>query len=113
MSDPNVIRPLRDQLYVQRLKQTHYEGGVILKPETFKAGKNGFSAREKMNGIPDYFPAKVLATGPDVRELSQGDEVLVWSYADGDGSKLYTGESVGEKDKMFIKMDDVVCAVER
>jgi hypothetical protein len=45
--------------------------------------------------------------------LNQGDEILVWTYAAGDGSKLYTGDSVGEKDKMFVRMDDVVCAVER
>ncbi len=113
MSSPNVIRPLRDQLYVQRIAETHYTGGVILKPGTFKAGKNGFSARERMNGVADYFAARVLAIGPDVRELSQGDEVLVWSYAEGDGTKLMTGDSVGEKDKMFVKMADVVCAIER
>jgi co-chaperonin GroES (HSP10) len=113
VSAPNVIRPLRDQLYVERIRESHYANGVILKPETFKAGKNGFSARERVNGVADYFPARVLACGPDVRELSQGDEVLVWSYAEGDGSKLYTGESVGEKNKLFIKLDDVVCAVER
>lgn len=111
MSEPNVIRPLRDQLYVQRIRETASAGGIIL-PETFKAGKNGFSARQKMNAVPDHYRARVLATGPDVRELAQGDEVLVWSYADGDGSKLYTGEGVGEKDKLFIKMDDVVCAID-
>ncbi len=108
--EPNVIRPLRDQLYVQRLRESVSAGGIIF-PETFSPKKK-FGARERMNAVPDHFRAKVLATGPDVRELAQGDEVLVWSYADGDGSKLWTGEGVGEKDKLFIKADDVVCALE-
>ncbi len=111
MSDPNVIRPLRDGLYVERMRETVTQGGIVL-PETFKAGKNGFSARQKMNAVADHFRAKVLAVGPDVRELSQGDEILVWAFAEGDGSKLYTGESVGDKGKLFIKADDVVCALE-
>jgi co-chaperonin GroES (HSP10) len=111
MSEPNVIRPMGDRLYVQRIRETVTAGGIVL-PETFKAGKNGFSARQKMNAVKDTFHARVLATGPDVRELAQGDEVIVYSFADGDGSKLYTGDAVGEKDKLFIKMDDVVCAVD-
>ncbi len=111
MSEPNVIRPLRDQLYVQKLVETHYGSGIIVKPSTFSPKKK-FSARERMNAVSDTFHARVLATGPDVRELAQGDEVIVYSFADGDGSKLYTGDSVGEKDRIFIRMDDVLCAVD-
>jgi co-chaperonin GroES (HSP10) len=111
MNAPNVIRPLLDNIYVQRLKPSVSPGGIIF-PETFKAGKNGRSARQKFAAIPDLFHARVLAVGPDVRELAQGDEVIVYSYADSDGSKVFTGESVGEKDKFFIKPGDVVCAVE-
>lgn len=106
MSDPNVIRPLRDQLYVQRIRPTQTEGGILL-PETFKAGKSGLSARQKMNAVPDFFLAKVLAVGPEERSgLQPGDHTFVWSYADGDGSKLFTGENVGEKDKLFITTKD-------
>ncbi len=111
MSDPNVIRPLGDRIYIQRIRPTMTPGGLHL-PATFKAGKNGRSKREEMNAIPDTFYATVLAVGPDVRELAQGDGVIVYSYADSDGSKVFTGDSVGEKDRLFIRPGDVVCAVD-
>ena len=100
--EQTAIRPLRDQLYVQRIRATQTEGGILL-PASFSPQKK-FGARERMNSVPDYFLAKVLAVGPEERSgLQPGDHTYVWSYADGDGSKLYTGESVGEKDKLFIK----------
>jgi co-chaperonin GroES (HSP10) len=102
------IRPLRDRLYVQRLFVASSKGGIIF-PKAFKFG---FSARQKINAISDVFRARVLAIGPEVRELVVGDEILVHSYADGDGSTLWTGVSVGEKDRMFIEFKDVVCGVE-
>lgn len=105
------IRPLHDRIYIQRLRVAESSGGIIF-PATFRLKKQ-FSARERLNSVPDLFHAIVLAVGPDVRELSQGDEVIVYSFADSDGSKMYTGESVGEKDRLFIGPDDVVCAVER
>lgn len=105
MNDPNVIRPIGAKMYVERIRPKKTEGGLHI-PETFKAGKNGLSARERMNGIPDYFLARVLAVGPEERSgLQPGDHTFVWSYASGDGSKLYTGDSVGEKDRMFITGD--------
>ncbi len=110
------VVPIRDWLYVERIKETKTTGGILL-PETFKAGKSGLSARQKMNAIKDHFLVKVLATGPEVQKseasgLFQGDHALVWSYAEGDGSKLFTGETGGEKDRLFIKPGDVVCAVD-
>jgi len=110
------ISPIADWIYVERVREKVTAGGIYL-PETFKAGKHGHSAREKMNAVPDHFMARVLATGPAVQRseahgLFQGDMALVWSYADGDGSKLYTGESVGERDRLFIKPKDVVCALD-
>jgi hypothetical protein len=111
MTDPNVIRPTGSNIYIQRIRPKMTPGGLHL-PETFKAGKNGRSKREEFAAIPDTFHAHVLAVGPDVRELAQGDEVIVFSYADSDGSKVFTGESVGEKDKIFIKPDDIVCVVD-
>ncbi len=104
------IRPLRDLLYVEKIRPTHSPGGLLHLPSTFRAGKGGHSAREKMNATADHFPAKVLAVGPQVREVKPGDTVLVWTFAEGDGSKLWTGDSVGEKDRLFIKPDDIVCA---
>lgn len=111
IENPRAIRPLHDRIYIQKLRVAESKGGIIF-PETFKLRKQ-FSARERLNSVPDLFHAIVLACGPDVRELAQGDEIIVYSFADSDGSKMYTGESVGEKDRMFIGPDDVVCAVDR
>ena len=100
MSEPNVIRPIGAQMYIERVPRLQSDGGIHL-PETFNYR---FSARQKMNAIPDYFLAKVLAVGPDERSgLQPGDHTLVWSYAGGDGAKLYVGESVGEKNRLFIR----------
>jgi hypothetical protein len=100
--EQTAIRPIGAGLYVQRVRATQTEGGILL-PATFSPQKK-FGAREKMNSIPDYFLAKVLAVGPEERSgLQPGDHTFVWSFADGDGSRLYTGDSVGEKDKLFIK----------
>ncbi len=110
------VVPIRDWLYVERIPERTSPGGIHL-VETFRAGKSGLSARERMNAVKDHFMVRVLATGPDVQKseaagLFQGDFALVWSFAGGDGSKLMTGENVGEKDRLFIKPNDVVCAVD-
>jgi hypothetical protein len=65
-----------------------------------------------MAATRDYFPAEVLAVGPEVRELKSGDHVLVHTWAEGDGSKLYTGDSLGEKDRLILKPNDILCAIE-
>jgi co-chaperonin GroES (HSP10) len=111
VENPRAVRPLGSRIYIQRLRVAESKGGIIF-PETFKLRKQ-FSARERLNSVPDLFHAIVLACGPDVRELKQGDEIIVYSFADSDGSKMYTGESAGEKDRLFIEPDDVVCAVDR
>ena len=115
-AEPATVVPIGSWIYVERIAERMSPGGIHL-PETFRAGKSGLSARERINAIKDHFMVLVLATGPDVQKseaagLLQGDHALVWSYAEGDGSKLYTGESVGEKDRLFIKPGDVVCAVD-
>ncbi len=112
ITERTAIKPLRDRIYIRKIRETVSSGGIVF-PETFRAGKSGHSARLKMNAIQDTFHATVLAVGPESRELAPGDEVIVYSYAEGDGSKLFTGESVGEKDCLFIGPDDVVCAVDR
>ncbi len=114
--EPLTVCPIRDVLYVEKIPRLKSSGGIHL-VEVFKAGKSGLSARERMNAIPDYFMVRVLATGPEVQKseaagLFQGDHALVWSYAAGDGSKLMTGDGSGEKDRLFIKPNDVVCAID-
>lgn len=113
---PDVVVPVGTWIFVRKIRKTITAGGIHL-VQAFKAGKHGSSAREKMNAVPDYFEAVVLATGPEVRTseaagLEQGDRCLVWSYAEGDGSRLYTGEDVGMRDHLFIRPSDVVCAID-
>lgn len=106
------VRPLRNLVYVEKIVRERAAGGLWV-PSTFKAGKHGHSARLKMAATPDYFPARVLSCGPDVREIAPGDEVLVYTFAEGDGTKLYTGENVGEAKRMVIMYpNDILCAVE-
>ncbi len=106
---PQVLRAIGEHIYIQRLRVAESKGGIIF-PETFSLRKK-FSARERLNSVPELFHAIVLSCGPRVRELSQGDEIIVYSFAKDE--HLYTGLSVGEKDRMFIGPDDVVCAVDR
>lgn len=104
------VRPLRNLVYIEKIRRTRTGGGILL--PLFGAFM-GHSAKKKMAATPDYFPARVLATGPDVRELVPGDEVLVYTFAEGDGSKLYTGENVGERERMMVMYpNDILCAVE-
>lgn len=99
-----MIRPLKDNILIENLDQgreTVTKGGIIL-PATLQA-------RAKTKA--DLFRAKVVAKGPDApRELEIGSHVLVHTWADGDGSKLYTGENAGTHQR-FIKPDDIVCEV--
>jgi co-chaperonin GroES (HSP10) len=99
------VRPLGNRLYVERVKRERTEGGIII-PETFDTK---FSARLKHAAVPDYFLARVLAKGEEVREdIDVGALTYVWTYAEGDGSKLWTGDDSGEKGRMFITERDLV-----
>jgi len=103
VNDPNVIRPIGARMYVERIRPKQTPGGLHI-PECFKAGKNGLSARERMNGIPDYFLVRILAIGSEeCSGFRPGDHTFVWSYREGDGSRLYTGDSVGERDRIVIR----------
>lgn len=106
---PRALRAIGEHIYIQRLRVTESKGGIIF-PASFAPSKR-FSARERINAVPEIFHAIILSCGPRVRELSQGDEIIVYSFSS--GSDLYTGVNVGEKDRMFIEPNDVVCAVER
>lgn len=106
---PRALRAIGEHIYIQRLRVAESKGGILF-PSTFRLKKQ-FSARERINSVPDLFHAIVLSCGPRVRELSQGDEIIVYSFARDE--QLYTGVSVGEKDRMFIGPGDVVCAIDR
>ncbi len=106
---PRALRAIGEHIYIQRLRVAESKGGIIF-PATFSLRKK-FSARERLNSVPEMFHAIVLSCGPRVRELSQGDEILVYSFAKDE--TLYTGVSVGEKDRLFIEPDDVVFAIDR
>ena len=110
------VVPVGEWIYVERIRRTHTDGGIHL-PQTFKAGKHGYSAAQKMNAVQDHFMVRVLATGPEVPNseaagLQQGDYALCWAFAEGDGARLWTGESSGEKDRLFVKPSDIVCALD-
>lgn len=114
------VLPVGSWLYVERIRKTMSDGGSIHLPQTFKAGKHGYSAREKMNAVSDTFLVRVLATGPEVARseaagLEQGDHALVYSFADAidDPNRgLWSGESSGERDRIFIRPGDIVCALD-
>jgi hypothetical protein len=108
VSDAGVIeRLVGARLYVERVTRTTTEGGLHL-PQTFSPSKR-FGQRERMNAVPDYFLAKVLAVGPDEKSgLQPGDLTYVWSHAGagGDKQRLWVGETVGDKDRLFINGED-------
>lgn len=99
------LRPTKDRILVERIDQGREvvtSGGIILPATT--------QGRHKTKS--DTFRARVLAVGPKAPvELEPGVEVLVYTWADGDGSTLYTGVEVGAH-RVFVRPDDVVCIVE-
>jgi len=104
------VKPLRNLVYVEKIRRTRSGGGIEI---PIFGAFCGHSAKKKMAATPDYFPARVLAIGPDVKEIKPGDEVLVYTFAEGDGSKLYTGENVGERERLMVMYpNDVLCVVE-
>jgi len=104
------VKPLRNLVYVEKIRRTRSGGGIEI---PIFGAFCGHSAKKKMAATPDYFPARVLAIGPDVKEIAPGDEVLVETFAEGDGSKLYTGENIGEQDRLMVMYpNDVLCVVE-
>lgn len=106
---PRKVRPLRDLVLVQRLEGHGIErvtpGGIVI-PAACEA---------KAKTKNDYFRARVIAKGPKAPpELEVGEDVLVHTWAGGDGTGLYTGAltSVGNG-RMLITPDDIVCAFPR
>lgn len=124
---PNAsVLPLRDYVLVQRHRPTHSESGLIVLPRSFKAK----GPRLKMSAQPDYWPATVLAVGPQVKDLSAGDKVFVWNFShdsidgatDATNAGLYAGYKL-PGDRYLVRHasqqvnrpeahDDIMCAVE-
>jgi co-chaperonin GroES (HSP10) len=100
------VTPLRDLILVERLEGHGIEhvtkGGIIIPATT--------EARAKTKG--DTFRARVIAKGREApHDLYVGEVVIVFTWADGDGSKLYTGVEIG-RHRLFIEPKDIVCVVE-
>ncbi len=104
------LSPLRDLVHVRRVYPKTSAGGVILLHH-FRA-KN--SPRLTLGAQGDYWPAIVLAVGPQTRDLAAGDRVLVYNFADDTGSKLglYAGTKLGDDEYLVGFERDIVCAVE-
>lgn len=107
---PRVLKAHGEWLYVEKIVELRTAGGLHI-PQTFDHRN---SVRRKFAAVQDTFRARVLSVGHRVTEpIEQFDEVVVYTFAEGDGSRLYTGENAGEKLRMFIKQKDVVCVIER
>lgn len=102
-----MLRPLRNLLYVEPIVETVSAGGILL-PEDYKA-----RGSKKAVNRPDWFRAAVKAVGPEVRDVSPGDHVLVHTWAEkADGTRrgLYVGHDV--PGGLLVEPGDVVCAVD-
>lgn len=110
VAERRVVRPLGDWIFIEKITPKMTPGGIHI-PATFN---HKHRASLKHGAVTDYFRARILARGPRVpAEVEQFDEVMVYTYAEGTGERLYTGEDSGERGRMFIKPDDIICAVER
>lgn len=106
MQGDTAIRPLGDRILVHRLEGHGIErttaGGIII-PATTEA-----SVQTKA----DYFRARVALMGPEAKrqvpDLSEGEEVLVYTYA-GHADAVWTGQSSDAG--LFIKPDDIIAVV--
>lgn len=102
------LRPLRNLLHVEPIRETVTAGGILI-PQDYRA----LGSRKAVER-PDTFRARVLAVGPDVRGVEPGDDVLVYTWAeraDGTRRSLYVGHDV-PGGLLVSYPDDVVCAVD-
>jgi co-chaperonin GroES (HSP10) len=85
------VKPLNKRVYIAEIaRETTSGGGLIL------TGK----------GLGDMATARVLGVGPDVKEVSEGDEVYVnWSKA--------SSIKVEGKERAMISEDDIIAVVEK
>lgn len=102
------VRPLRDLLYVRRVKREKTAGGILI-PAAFDH-HNKPSLR--VGAVPDYFEAEILAMGPEVREVTVGAHVLVKTWAGTDKRALYAGEAIDDQHLFVRYPDDLIGALD-
>lgn len=106
------MRPLRNLVLVERMRERASPGGILF-PRAFKRKHPS----EKHKYVPDYWRARVKAVGPDVQGLSDGDEVLIYTWSENGKGQLhmglYTGIPVGKgDDEVLVEYpDDIICAI--
>lgn len=105
MSSRGNIAPLRDLVLVERLSGHGIErtskGGIVL-PSTLEA---------KAKTKADWFRARVLAVGPEARDVRAGEDVLVYTWKGETGRGLYTGHALGAG-QLLIAAEDIVAALD-
>lgn len=99
------IKPLRDLVLVESLDvgREHVTPGGLIIPATIQA-------RAKTKS--DLWRGRVLAVGPEVKDFEPGEDVIVHTWADGDGSKLYSGEARLGGHRQLVKQGDIACVVD-
>ena len=110
------MTPLRNLVLVERIREEMSSGGIVL-PQAFKRKH----PTDKHRVQPDYWRGRVQAIGPEVRELAEGDEVLIVTWADEGHGGLYTGVDARTggpatpfSPRVLVEYpEDIVCAVER
>ena len=102
-----MLRPYGDRILVEKLDgegvETVSAGGIILPAVEWKRGKT--------RHVPDTFRARVKAAGPRVaevlgQELAEGDEVVVYTYAEDGHGRLLTGDETPYG--LFVRARDVI-----
>lgn len=114
------MRPLRNLMLVEKLPdlgcvisedgETVTLGGIIV-PTTFKAR----GPSQRIAAKKDFWRARVVAIGPEVREVAVGDHVLIDTWAekaDGTHAGLYTGIDVGDGRRLVAYPNDIICGLD-
>lgn len=100
---------LKNYVLIRRIRPQQTKGGLFV-PQTFDHKHRPVL---KLNGMPDYFLAEVVAAGPEARDIDRGDLALVYTFADDTSRSTYVGEAKLDEDLLIVRYpDDFVCAVE-
>lgn len=94
------VKPLRNLLFVQRVKRPEKTAGGIYIPQTFD---HRARPELRIGATPDYWEAEVLAVGPDARgDVVPGEHVLVKTWAGDEHQGLYAGQAIDD-DHVFVR----------
>jgi co-chaperonin GroES (HSP10) len=102
-----MLRAHGDRILVQRLDgqgvETMSPGGIVLPAVEWKRGKT--------KHVADTFRARVADAGPKVaevlgQELHEGDEVVVYTYADDGHGRVLVGDDTPYG--LFVRARDVI-----